>query len=93
MKQIALAVMVVFAASVCFAVEADKKKEEKYEVTITIVYNEVSSAEALEIAERAHKNFKNTCKHVVQVKKVTENINSFITLGTSNSIYYNPTAK
>ena len=93
MKQIALGIMVLFAASVCFAADVDKKKEEKYEVIITIVYNEVPSAEALEIADRAHKHFKNTCKHEVKIKKVPENIGGYITFGTTNSVIVSPSGK
>lgn len=91
MKKILAIVCLMAVASVCLAADVKKEKEEKYEVTITIVYNEVPSAEAMEIAERAHKHFKNTCKHDVKIKKVPENIGGYITLGTSNSVIVSPT--
>ena len=92
MKQIALAVMIIFAASACFAADTKKKEEEKYEVTITIVYNEVPSSEAIEIAKRAHEQFKSTCKHEVKIKKV-DPINAVISISSGTYNYVTPTNK
>ena len=58
-------------------VYADDKKEEKFEVTINIVYNAVSSEEAVRISKLAHEKFKDTCKHEIKIKKVDQNIISF----------------
>lgn len=67
--------LVIALLAMAFTVYADDKKpkEEKFEVTISIVYNSVSSDEAISLARLAHEAFKNTCKHSVNIKKVGDN--------------------
>ena len=53
---------------------AEKKKEEKFEVTIEVVYNAVSAEEAAELQKKVLSTFPNTCKTKVITKKVESSI-------------------
>ena len=76
-------------------VYADDKKEEKFEVTINIVYNAVSSEEANRLSKLAHEKFKDTCKHEVKIKKIDQSIVSsfYYSNGSNNLILTAPSIK
>ena len=89
MKKLLVILMLFLFAGIVYA---DEKKEEKFEVTINIVYNAVSSEEAVRLSKLAHEKFKDTCKHEIKIKKIDQSVSSIL-YSTNNLVYVTPTIK
>ena len=84
-KRASIFLSIVLVCVMAFALECSsgEKADVQYEVTISVVYNAVSPAEAERIAGVAMREHAGACKTDVKVKKVGSSGNDFITFSGS----------